>query len=123
MDQNTTTRPAKSFKERYFFQILGVVQLLGISWVLGIMVSSGQRADSAGNDYIGVMMVAILIPLLGLTAVINLVTLSMHAVRNKLRGKALIYSVFSLVLSAALVACGLLVIIGIAILYIGATSA
>lgn len=94
----------KPSKWRYLFIVLGILQLLGVgmffaimSWAIGL-----AKAGNSGTEFIGLVVFAFLVPLIGLIALINLIGLPVYMHKHKPKGKGLFFSITSLSFSLLL---------------------
>lgn len=106
--ENTNELSApKLSRSRFFFELLGVAQAVGVVLYLLIILwanlslSSGASID--GISTIVFLMSLSLGPLMYLIVAINLIGLPIHILRQKPRGKALTLLAISLSISIALV--------------------
>jgi len=93
----------KPSKWRYFLIVLGILQALGIALFLSIMAGIGGQT---GSEFIALLLFVTLVPVLGILALINLIGLPRYMAKQKPKGKALIFSIISLLISLLLFAYG-----------------
>lgn len=89
----------KGSKWRYFFIVLGILQLLGVGFFISVMASIGGKT---GSEFIALALFATIVPVVGLIGFINIIGLPIYMAKHKPRGKGLVFSVLSLLLSTAL---------------------
>lgn len=98
----------KPSKWRYFFIVLGVLQIAGVFLFFLVMFWASQQArlGVSGTEFIALFLFITVVPVIGLIALINLIGLPLYMRRHKPHGKGLIFTILSLVISAVLVLYG-----------------
>lgn len=96
--------PKKPSKWHYLFIVLGILQISGIALFFLIIAWAIQQANAgvSGTEFIGIVVVATLLPFVGLIAFINLIGLPIYMLKHKPRGKGLVFSILSLLISIIL---------------------
>lgn len=91
----------KPSKWRYFFITLGILQTLGVIVFFLMMLWAIRQAKAgvSGMEFVSFALYVTLVPAVGLIAFINLVGLPIYMRRHKPRGKGLVFSILSLVIS------------------------
>lgn len=104
-DQTPVRKPSKW---RYLFVVLGILQAFGIAIFFLIMALAIQqaKAGASGTEYIGLFLFITVVPAVGFIALINLIGLPVYIAKYKPRGKGLIFSILSLVISVILALYG-----------------
>lgn len=94
----------KPSKWRYFFIVLGILQVIGVALYFLIINYAIQQAKAgvSGTEFIGLAVDVTLVPAIGLIAFINLVSLPIYMVKRKPHGKGLVSSILSLTISIIL---------------------
>ncbi|MDL2363633.1 MAG: hypothetical protein QFB86_04605 [Patescibacteria group bacterium] len=110
-DQISESKPSKW---RYFFIVLGILQAVGVGIFFLVMMLAIQQAKAgvSGTEFIGLIVFAILVPAVGLVALINLVGLPIYMRKHKPHGKGMNLCILSLLVS------GLLALFGAVIVYL-----
>lgn len=95
----------KPSRWRYLFITLGAVQVLGVVGYLAVIALAVQQAQVgvSGTEFIGILLEVMVLPVIGLVALVNLISLPIFLLRTRPRGKTLSLSVASLVVSFLLV--------------------
>ncbi len=97
----------KPSKWRYFFTILGILQIACLAILILFVAWATQRyqakPDIAGVEFIDLIVLVTLVPAIGLIALINFVGLPLYMRRHKPQGKWLVLSIISLSVSAIVV--------------------
>lgn len=100
----------KPSKWRYFFIVLGILQIAGLAifflFMAWVIQRSKAKPDISGIEFIDLIVFITLVPAIGLIAFINLVGLPLYMRRHKPQGKWLVFSIISLVVSAMLALFG-----------------
>jgi hypothetical protein len=98
----------KSSKWRPFFIVLGILQAAGVTLFILATVGASQlsKAGVSGMEFIVMILLATLVPAVVIVALINLVGLPIYMAKHKPQGKALAFSIVSVVISALLVVYG-----------------
>lgn len=86
-----------------FFIALGILQVVGVALFFGVMAS---MAGQTGGEFVALLLFVTLVPAVGLVALINLIGLPIYMTKHMPRGKGLILSILSLVISLALALFG-----------------
>jgi len=94
--QETAKKPSKW---RYLFIVLGILQALGVALFFAIMASIGGQT---GSEFIALLLFVTLVPGLAILALINLIGLPIYMAKQKPKGKGLVFSIISLVISVVL---------------------
>jgi hypothetical protein len=89
----------KRSKWGFLFELLGILQALGVGLFFLIILSiSGQT----GSEFIAMLLLVTLVPAVGLIAFINLVGLPIYMAKRKPRGRGLVFCILSLIISVVL---------------------
>lgn len=92
-------------KWRYFYYVLGVLQLLGIGLFLAAMLYAMQQAKAgvSGTEFIAMFLFFTVVPATCIVALINLIGLPLYLRRHRHQGRKKIFWGLSLFISFALV--------------------
>lgn len=110
-DQNTETNQlteVKPPKKSYFFNVLGILQIVGIAIYLCVMLLLSLEASSgaSGTEFIALSLFASLVPIVTVIALINLIGLPIYLLKNKSHSGARTFYIISLIISALVVFYG-----------------
>lgn len=107
-NSNINIEAKKPSKWQYFFIFLGAVQVLGVALFFLIITQAIQDANAgvSGTEFIALLLYVTLVPAIGIVAFINLIGLPIYLIKNKSGGRALIYSVLSIIFSLILALYG-----------------
>lgn len=107
--------PPSPSKWRYVFIVNGALQAVGVTLFLLVMLWASQqaKAGASGTEFIALILLVTIVPALAILSLISLIGLPIYMRKHRLRGKQLILSVLSLLISAALVLYGLYAIYGL----------
>lgn len=98
----------KPSKWRYFFIVLGILQITGVAVFFLIMIGLAQDAKkgASGTEFIALALFATLVPVVGFAALINCIGLPIYMIKHKPRTVGLTFSIVSLIISTLLVLFG-----------------
>lgn len=98
----------KPSKWRYFFFILGILQALGVGVFIAVIIWAIRQAKAgvSGTEFMGLILFVTVAPTVGILALINLIGLPIYVVKHKPRGKWLVFSILSLLISCLLALYG-----------------
>ncbi len=99
-EQKSNQKPSKW---RYFFIVLGILQVVGVGWFFLVMASI---IGKPGGEFVAMYLFVTLVPAVGLIALINLGGLPIYMRRHKPHGKGLVFSILSLLVSVVLALFG-----------------
>ncbi len=108
----------KPSKWRYFFIVLGILQITGIAVFLLIMIdlSRSASAGASGTEFIAMALFATLAPAVGLVALINFIGLPIYLIKHKPRVAGLVFYIVSLIISTLLVLYGAFIVFQITVI-------
>jgi len=89
----------KRSKWHSFFPILNLVIVSGIFLYFLLIFALGGKP---GTEFIGLLFVLVAAPVIGIAALINLIGLPIYIVKQKQRGKALVYWIIPFIISLGL---------------------
>lgn len=106
----------KPSKWRYFFIVLGIIQITGVAIFFLIMIGLAQDAKqgASGTEFIALALYATLVPAVAFVALINFIGLPIYMIKHKPRPVGLAFSIVSLVISTILVLFGAFMVYQIA---------
>jgi hypothetical protein len=105
LEQMPANKPSKW---RYFFIVLGVLQILVVVLFFFVIWWAIQQAKAgvSGTEFIGLFLFITLVPAAGILAIINLVGLPIYMKKHKPHGKGMVFSILSLAVSSVLILYG-----------------
>ncbi len=108
INQEQQTPSPKPSKWRYFFILLGILQILGVVLFFMVMTWAAQKAKEglSGTEFVALFLYATLVPATGLIALVNLIGLPIYIAKHKPHLIGLISSIISLLISAVLALYG-----------------
>jgi hypothetical protein len=91
-----------------FFMVLALLQIVGIALYFLVMLAISQQAKAgeSGTEFIALFVFATIVPAVAIIALINLIGLPIYLLKHRPRGKWLVISIISLVMSVILVGYG-----------------
>ena len=100
-DQYQNIKPSKW---RYFFVVLGILQVLGVAVFFLIMFWAIEQAKAgvSGTEFTGLALFVTLVPAVGIIALINLIGLPIYMRKFKPHGKGLVLALISFLISVIL---------------------
>lgn len=98
----------KPSKWKYFFITLGILQILGIALFFLGMFSAAKQAEQgvSGTEFIALALYITVVPSVAILAIINIISLPIYLFKSRVRGKFLIFSIISLLISFVLFSFG-----------------
>ncbi len=103
LGRNSDKKPSKW---RYVFIVLGILQLGGVGLFVGAMIWASIQAGNgvSGTEFLALILFVTLVPAVGFVALLNFVGLPIYMLKQKPKGKGLVFGIISLVISALLMA-------------------